>query len=237
MSNDALLLMEPCRKRVRGCARCVAAPCSVVTLLVLSLLVVSAPTAVVADDGYEDVIALADYMLLPRFNTMIAPTLSEYVGFRSVSAMDATYGNETRACAGWLRDYIAKHLDMFDAQLYESGHRYPIVVGSSNKDAPEKPNVVIYGHYDVQPVDPIELWDSDPFSLRRLEYGGDYGAVYFGRGSSDNKGASWSAISALAMMNRILKNGLRSLPYNIVLVVEGEEEIGSPGFKVPCPWI
>ena len=87
------------------------------------------------------------------------------------------------------------------------------------------------GHYDVQPVDPVDLWDSDPFSLKRLNYGGEYGTVYYGRGASDNKGASWSAISALAMMNRILKNGLRSLPYNIILVVEGEEEIGSPGFK------
>ena len=81
----------------------------------------------------------------------------------------------------------------------------------------------------MQPVDPIDEWTFPPFkmSTRKLE---GYGAVFTGRGSADNKGNSWAAISALSILHLALAGGLKSLPINIIVVIEGEEEIGSNGF-------
>ena len=92
------------------------------------------------------------------------------------------------------------------------------------------PGIVVYGHYDVQPVDPLSEWKYDPFDMRMGDMKG-FGRVYLGRGVSDDKGGTWSVISTLAVLNTILKGGLARLPINIILVIEGEEEIGSPGFR------
>lgn len=87
--------------------------------------------------------------------------------------------------------------------------------------APGKPTVLIYGHYDVQPVDPLELWKSPPFSAHVRD-----GKLY-GRGAVDDKGQVLMHLAAIEAHLRIN----RSLPLNIKVVVEGEEEIGSPNFE------
>src|SRR5206468_1000452 len=84
--------------------------------------------------------------------------------------------------------------------------------------APDAPTVLIYGHYDVQPVDPLELWDSPPFEPEIRD-----GELY-ARGSVDDKGQvlmHWAAIEALMQTHA-------RLPVNVKLLIEGEEEIGSP---------
>ena len=80
------------------------------------------------------------------------------------------------------------------------------------------PTVLFYNHYDVQPADPLELWESDPFTV--VERGGNL----YGRGTADDKGEIVSRLAAL----RLLKQKHGALPFNVKFVVEGEEEIGSP---------
>ena len=80
------------------------------------------------------------------------------------------------------------------------------------------PTVLFYNHYDVQPADPLELWESDPFLLTERD------GMLYGRGASDDKGQLVSRIIAL----RWLRERHGELPFGVVFVVEGEEEIGSP---------
>lgn len=96
---------------------------------------------------------------------------------------------------------------------------HPIVFGEYIVD-PQKPTVLVYGHYDVQPPDPIDEWKTPPFEPSvRDEY-------LYARGSSDMKGQIWAVISAL---ESILKTGQPGI--NIKLLFEGEEEIGSPSLN------
>lgn len=100
------------------------------------------------------------------------------------------------------------------AILPTAGH--PVVYGEW-LGAPGKPIMLVYGHYDVQPVDPIELWQSGPFEPTEV------GENLFGRGASDMKGQVMAALSALESVVRTGK-----LPVNVKFLLEGEEEIGSP---------
>lgn len=94
--------------------------------------------------------------------------------------------------------------------------RHPLIYADYLAD-PDKPTILIYGHYDVQPPDPLDEWKTPPFEPTiRDEY-------LFARGASDMKGQVWANISAL---ESILKTG--DLPVNIKILFEGEEEIGSP---------
>lgn len=99
--------------------------------------------------------------------------------------------------------------------LETDGH--PVVYGNYKSGNPSAPTVLVYGHYDVQPPDPLELWESPPFTP---EQRGDY---LFARGSSDMKG---QIIASLSAVESILQNG--DSPVNIKFIYEGEEEIGSP---------
>lgn len=87
--------------------------------------------------------------------------------------------------------------------------------------APGKPTVLVYGHYDVQPPEPLELWDSPPFEPKVR------GGQLYGRGTVDNKGQHYLHLMAV---ESFLKNSGR-LPVNVKFIVEGEEEIGSPHFS------
>ena len=101
------------------------------------------------------------------------------------------------------------------AQIYPTtGH--PVVYAEKIID-PGKPTVLVYGHYDVQPVDPIELWKSPPFEPEIRD-----GAIY-GRGADDDKGQSFMHVKAFEYL--VSRN---ELPCNVKFLIEGEEEIGSP---------
>jgi acetylornithine deacetylase/succinyl-diaminopimelate desuccinylase-like protein len=93
---------------------------------------------------------------------------------------------------------------------------HPIVYGEKNVD-PSKPTVLVYGHYDVQPPDPLELWHSGPFEPVIKD-----GKIY-ARGACDDKGQFFMHVKALEVMNN---SG--TLPCNIKFLIEGEEEVGSP---------
>ena len=88
--------------------------------------------------------------------------------------------------------------------------------------APGKPTVLIYGHYDVQPVDPIELWDSPPFEPVIKD-----GKIY-ARGATDDKGQMYMHIKSVEAYFKTLG----SLPLNVKFLIEGEEEVGSESLEI-----
>lgn len=144
--------------------------------------------------------------------------LFELLRIPSVSA-DAKFKDEVAKCA----DSVAEHLRKAGADNVEvcktNGH--PIVYGDKITD-PSKPTVLVYGHYDVQPADPLELWHTPPFepTVRKTDIHPD-GAI-FARGSCDDKGQMFSHVKAFEAM---MKTG--TLPCNIKFMIEGEEECGS----------
>ena len=131
----------------------------------------------------------------------------------SVSTADV-HKEDVKKAAAFLVNKLTE-LGFKQVKAYETS-RHPIIFGEYLVD-PEKPTILLYGHYDVQPPDPIEQWETAPFDP---EIRGDY---LYARGSSDMKGQVWATISAL---QSILATG--DLPVNIKFIIEGEEEIGSP---------
>ena len=135
-----------------------------------------------------------------------------FLRFPSVST-DDSYSKKLNECADWLVKKL-KTVGLETQLVPTAGHP---VVWARNKHQPGRRTVLIYGHYDVQPPDPLELWDSPPFEPV-LKNG-----YVFARGATDNKGQILSHI--LGIQETIEKNG--DLPVNVDLVIEGEEEIGS----------
>ncbi len=103
-----------------------------------------------------------------------------------------------------------------DTELHETP-KHPIII-ARNKHEDGKKTCLIYGHYDVQPVDPVELWDSPPFEPEIRD-----GKIW-ARGATDNKGQMLAHI--LGVEEALQENG--ELPVNLIFLFEGEEEIGSP---------
>lgn len=142
--------------------------------------------------------------------------LSSWLEFPSIGT-DPAFNAETRRAAEWL----AKDLETlgFEASLRETPGQ-PIVLGHRPK--PGAPHVLFYGHYDVQPVDPLALWDSEPFKpvVKEIEPGRK---VILARGACDDKGQVMTFIEA--MRATIAETG--DLPIGVTIMVEGEEESGS----------
>jgi len=135
-----------------------------------------------------------------------------FLRFPSVST-DEKFAGKVRDCAEWL----SKKLEVVGLEsklVPTAGHP---VVWARNKHRSDRPTVLIYGHYDVQPPDPLELWDSPPFEPV-LKNG-----YVFARGATDNKGQILSHI--IGIQETLQKDG--DLPVNVDLVIEGEEEVGS----------
>jgi acetylornithine deacetylase/succinyl-diaminopimelate desuccinylase-like protein len=150
-------------------------------------------------------------------STSIEPiaTLIEYLRFPSVSTQPE-HIPDVVACAKWLEALFQK-IGLATTIHQTPGH--PIVVAKTTRD-PKKRTVLIYGHYDVQPPDPLQEWISPPFEPRLDE---KEGKIY-ARGSSDNKAPTLAHI--LGVAQALEKK--RSLPVNVIFLMEGEEEIGSP---------
>lgn len=138
-----------------------------------------------------------------------------FLKFESISTQPE-YSNAILNCAHWVKQRLEKlH---FDTELWEtSGH--PTLFAQNLKAGPDKPTLLIYQHYDVQPVDPIDLWNSPPFEPTIK------GDDVIARGASDNKGQAFFVLMALEMVFEKLGH----YPLNIKVVFEGEEECGSKG--------
>ncbi len=139
--------------------------------------------------------------------------LKEFLKIPSISTLPENK-NDILRCALFLSDKL-KNAGMSRVEIFKTeGH--PIVYGEW-LGAPGKPTVLIYGHYDVQPVDPIELWDNPPFEPTIKD------GKIFARGATDDKGQVFMHIKSVEAF--FLTTG--SLPLNIKYLIEGEEEIGS----------
>jgi acetylornithine deacetylase/succinyl-diaminopimelate desuccinylase-like protein len=141
---------------------------------------------------------------------------------KSIST-DPAYKDECRKAAIWLSDYL-KSLG-FDASVRDTpGH--PMVVAHHEGATADAPHVLFYGHYDVQPVDPINLWETDPFEPGIKDIGNGR-KVITGRGTSDDKGQLLTFVEAC----RAYKETHGALPVRVSILFEGEEESGSPSLK------
>jgi acetylornithine deacetylase/succinyl-diaminopimelate desuccinylase-like protein len=143
--------------------------------------------------------------------------LRALVAIPSISA-DPAYRPDVRRCAEATAQRMAA-AGMPETAILETGGN-PVAYGAW-LGAPGKPTVLIYGHYDVQPVDPLELWTSPPFDAQVRD-----GKIY-GRGTVDDKGQVLMHVAAIEAHLR--HRG--TLPLNVKVLVEGEEEIGSPSFE------
>lgn len=135
-----------------------------------------------------------------------------FLRFPSIST-DDQYSEQLVGCADWLIEKVKR--GGLEAELVKTEH-HPIVWARTPHN-PKKRTVLIYGHYDVQPADPLELWDSPPFepALRN--------GYVFARGATDNKG---QVLAHILGVEEVLRAG-GELPVNVHFVIEGEEEIGS----------
>ena len=143
----------------------------------------------------------------------VVEELRELISIPSVSA-EAGQAAEVRRAAEWVRDFIRRAGG--DAELVETKAQ-PLVIGELRaSESPESaPTVLLYGHFDVQPPAPLDLWESDPFDLVERD------GWYFARGITDDKGQLYAMLRAAA---DLAAEG--SLPVNVRVASDGEEEIG-----------
>jgi acetylornithine deacetylase/succinyl-diaminopimelate desuccinylase-like protein len=136
----------------------------------------------------------------------------EFLRFDSVSTRQENRARCVK-CAEWVKSYFER--SGLEAELRDTGC-LPVVV-AKNQHLPGRPTVLVYGHYDVQPEDPLDLWESQPFEPLLRD------GVVYARGATDNKGQIYAHMLG---WRRHFSGG--EAPVNVIFLVEGEEEIGSP---------
>ena len=161
--------------------------------------------------------------ILPADKKRFIDELIDLLKIPTISA-DSKYNDDIKRGATWVKNALEK-AGCLETEIFPTkGH--PIVYGERLTD-PNLPTVLVYGHYDVQPPDPIELWESPPFEpvIKKTELHQE-GAI-FARGACDDKGQMYMHIKALEMM---VKND--ELPCNVKFMIEGEEEVGSDNLEL-----
>jgi acetylornithine deacetylase/succinyl-diaminopimelate desuccinylase-like protein len=154
---------------------------------------------------------------LARVHRRCLEELKRFIRFPSVSAQ-SKHAGDVRQCAEWLAGHLKK-IGMDGVRLIATP-RHPIVYAEWMR-APGRPTVLIYGHYDVQPPDPLKEWKTPPFEPTVR------GEHLYGRGACDDKGQLFAHVKALESSLRTAGR----LPVNVKCLFEGEEEIGSPNLK------
>jgi acetylornithine deacetylase/succinyl-diaminopimelate desuccinylase-like protein len=145
--------------------------------------------------------------------------LFELISIPSVSSKEA-HKQDMYRCAEWIKDKLIA--DGADSASVMDTDGHPVVYGEKIID-PSLPTVLVYGHYDVQPAEPLELWKSPPFEAEVRD-----GKIY-ARGADDDKGQMYMHFKAFEYL---VNTG--QLPCNIKFMIEGEEEIGSPSLGKFC---
>ncbi len=149
--------------------------------------------------------------------TRFLEELTAFVSIPSVST-DPTAKADMQRAAEWVAGQLSS-LGCSQVQIMPTaGH--PVVYGALLTAGPDKPTVLVYGHYDVQPAEPLDLWSSPAFIPQQR------GENLYGRGASDMKG---QVMIALKAVEALVKTG--GMPVNVKFIIEGEEEIGSPNLE------
>jgi acetylornithine deacetylase/succinyl-diaminopimelate desuccinylase-like protein len=143
-------------------------------------------------------------------------SLKEFLRFASIANVDGGDQDPCGLCANWLVDYLDK-LGM-DAKILPTPNKPNVLASMHVSD--HAPTLLIYGHYDVQPPDPLDLWESDPFEPEIRD-----GYIY-ARGANDDKGQLFTHLAAVEAWMQC-----GGLPINIKIFAEGEEETGSPDLE------
>ncbi len=146
--------------------------------------------------------------------------IREYIDWCSIPSVsaDSRHAQDMHRAADWA---LAKLRGLgFKAEKYETP-KHPIIVAERSTGDTAMPTILFYGHYDVQPVDPLNEWKSDPFAPEVRDN------FIFGRGVSDMKGETLSAILGVQAVLQVTGK----LPVNVKFLIEGEEEIGSPSIS------
>jgi acetylornithine deacetylase/succinyl-diaminopimelate desuccinylase-like protein len=146
--------------------------------------------------------------------------LTDFLRIPSVSTKP-DHARYMKECAEWLH-WELDNIEL-DAKVMPTGG-HPIVL-AKNAHKSGRPTVLIYGHYDVQPPEPLDLWTTPPFEPTVRN-----GAVY-ARGACDDKGQVWAHVQALSAWQRQGKDGGSGLPINVTFLIEGEEEVGSENLE------
>jgi len=154
---------------------------------------------------------------LQYFDSHYGQLLDELINFLSIPSIstDPDHAHDIQTAAAFIANKLSsigiEHVQIFPTL------RHPIVYGEYLKAGASQPTLLIYGHYDVQPDDPVELWDTPPFTPTVRD------DKLFARGASDMKGQIYACVAAI---ESILQSD--TLPVNVKFILEGEEEIGSP---------
>lgn len=156
--------------------------------------------------------AWLDYLQKQRHQHL--DELKEFLAIPSISSL-SEHQQDVRRAAQWTARALEK-AGLENVEVMETGG-HPVVYGDWLK-AEDQPTVLIYGHYDVQPVDPLEQWVSPPFQAEIRNH------KIFARGATDDKGQTFMHIKIVEAL--LHTNG--TLPLNVKFCIEGEEEIGSP---------
>ena len=141
----------------------------------------------------------------------------EILEIQSISS-DPAHAQDLIKCADWVSNYLLS-IGIPNTKILNT-QKHPVVFGEFTKYGKDKPTILVYGHYDVQPPDPLDLWETPPFIPTIKDN------KIFARGSSDMKGQMMVVLSAIQAIN-----ATSEIPVNIKFMIEGEEEIGSPSIK------
>ena len=144
----------------------------------------------------------------------------EFLRFESVST-DSSYHPKCIMCAEWVKDKLQSF--GFESSLYETPTK-PLVL-AQRKGNPNQPTFLIYGHYDVQPADPLELWKTPPFEPTIRD------GKMFARGAQDNKGQIFFLMKAAETIIKTMKDDAPTIKF----LIEGEEECSSIGLAAVLP--
>ncbi|GIL53251.1 hypothetical protein Vafri_8907 [Volvox africanus] len=143
--------------------------------------------------------------------------LAELVRFPSVSALHQHEG-DVLAAARWLSERL-QAAGLQNVEILSTDGPQPVVYGEwLGATNPHAPTVLVYGHYDVQPVDPLDAWESPPFEVSKRD------GYYYGRGVDDDKGGLLQAVQAVEAW--LQETG--AVPINVKFLLEGQEEVMSP---------
>ena len=144
--------------------------------------------------------------------------LNDFLRIPSISSL-SEHKQDMQVAASWLAAAM-KRINLENISIDETGG-HPVVYADW-LHAPGKPTILFYGHYDVQPVDPLNLWETPPFEPTVRDN------KLFARGASDDKGQVFMHLKAIEALFAL--DG--TLPVNVKFIIEGEEEIGSPNYHL-----